>query len=307
MLDTSFYNHNTTADVAGGVREGLTIGQMIRKNKRDSYNFNKQKEIDANQAKVKDIFKNNYKQGNDGKYSLDRSATMGELLSTDPQMAMKLQENWNAQDQAKIDRAASEQDRILNRKYKEAQIAKLRAQGKTTKTEKIKGDQFKVGGFAKRAIQANKDLANLDKDAGTGIGDWFQGMGLYPEMAKGQDRKLFEQSQRNFISAVLRRESGAAISDQEMENESMKYFPQPGDGKKVLEQKRLAREQAINNLRSEAGGAMEKIATAKPQRPSQEPTNIPGISNAYANDNYVMIKEKKSRLEELRAKRNKKR
>ena len=69
----------------------------------------------------------------------------------------------------------------------------------------------------------------------------------------------FDQAQRNFINAALRRESGAVISDAEFENAKRQYFPQPGDSKEVLAQKQANRADAIRGI---AGGAGAGYAPA---------------------------------------------
>lgn len=56
------------------------------------------------------------------------------------------------------------------------------------------------------------------------------------------------QAQENFVTAVLRRESGAAIPEQEMEAAIKKYFPMPGDNKTVIEQKRNLRKIEVNSM-----------------------------------------------------------
>lgn len=62
-----------------------------------------------------------------------------------------------------------------------------------------------------------------------------------------------DQARRNFVTAVLRKESGAAISPGEFATESLKYFPQPGDDDSVIRQKQHARETAIKALEVQAG------------------------------------------------------
>ena len=63
----------------------------------------------------------------------------------------------------------------------------------------------------------------------------------------------------NFITAVLRKESGAAISATEFETEDMKYFPQPGESAATIEQKRLARKTAIDAMKAQSGGAFDYL------------------------------------------------
>lgn len=62
-----------------------------------------------------------------------------------------------------------------------------------------------------------------------------------------------DQARRNFVTAILRKESGAAISPSEFANEAQKYFPQPGDTDSVIKQKQNARETAIKALEIQAG------------------------------------------------------
>jgi hypothetical protein len=71
---------------------------------------------------------------------------------------------------------------------------------------------------------------------------------------KSETVKRQEQAEQNFINAVLRRESGAAIAPSEYVNAAKQYFPQPGDTKAVLEQKRLNRLLVQQNLMLEAQG-----------------------------------------------------
>lgn len=65
-----------------------------------------------------------------------------------------------------------------------------------------------------------------------------------------------EQAQRDFVNAVLRQESGAAISAGEFENARKQYFPQPFDSPAVKQQKAQNRALAIkgfmNNARTTA-------------------------------------------------------
>jgi hypothetical protein len=66
------------------------------------------------------------------------------------------------------------------------------------------------------------------------------------------------QAERNFINAVLRRESGAAIAESEFESAEKQYFPVPGDSQEVLAQKKANRDLVSNNLINESGSAYVK-------------------------------------------------
>lgn len=63
-----------------------------------------------------------------------------------------------------------------------------------------------------------------------------------------------EQAQRDFINAVLRRESGAVISPAEFSNGQKQYFPQPGDTPALLAQKKANRQLAIRGMEAEVPG-----------------------------------------------------
>jgi hypothetical protein len=63
-----------------------------------------------------------------------------------------------------------------------------------------------------------------------------------------------EQARRDFINAVLRKESGAVISQQEFANAERQYFPQPGNDKDVIQQKRALRKRATELMLAEVPG-----------------------------------------------------
>lgn len=109
-------------------------------------------------------------------------------------------------------------------------------------------------GYYLRSQTANEVLNELESQ---GTEFWQQqtenvpfGIGNYlrsPEFQK------FDQARRNFINAVLRRESGAVISDAEFENGNKQYFPMPGDSPQVIAQKRQNRLDAIEGMRIGSG------------------------------------------------------
>lgn len=103
--------------------------------------------------------------------------------------------------------------------------------------------------------------------------------------------QMAEQAQRDFINAVLRRESGAAIAPSEFSNAQKQYFPQPGDGPDVLRQKAANRQSAITAFKTEVGpvGVTEferivkesRAARADAGRPGPAPANTGGASGGW--------------------------
>jgi hypothetical protein len=70
------------------------------------------------------------------------------------------------------------------------------------------------------------------------------------------------QAQRDFVNAVMRRESGAAIAPSEFANARKQYFPQPGDSAEVLAQKKANRELVIKGLAEVSGPTGKKAIEA---------------------------------------------
>lgn len=80
--------------------------------------------------------------------------------------------------------------------------------------------------------------------------------GFVGNLMLSDEGQMAEQAMRDFINAVLRRESGAVISEPEFANAKKQYFPQPGDSEAVLAQKRRNRETAIRGMEAEVPGGL---------------------------------------------------
>lgn len=94
-----------------------------------------------------------------------------------------------------------------------------------------------------------------------------------------QDQKL-RQAQEDWVRAKLRKESGATIPPNEMEDEIRTYFPQPGDKPENIEAKEQARAVAFDAIVNTAGGAYTGDKTPPKRKPKQEGTTwtekVPG-------------------------------
>ena len=67
------------------------------------------------------------------------------------------------------------------------------------------------------------------------------------------ERQKAQQAKRDFILASLRYESGAAIHQNEYDNQEKVFFPQTGDSPEVIAQKAAARRRVIESLKVAAG------------------------------------------------------
>lgn len=97
-----------------------------------------------------------------------------------------------------------------------------------------------------------------------------------PELAKTEDQKRYIAARANWIAAMLRRESGAAIAESEYKGGFEQYFPLIGDSPQVVRDKR--------NLRRQVERDMRAIATNQPVMSNYETT---GDSVEYDNLNKV--------------------
>lgn len=76
-------------------------------------------------------------------------------------------------------------------------------------------------------------------------------LGAVANNASSPQQQKVEQAQRDFVNAVLRRESGAAISPSEFESAKKQYFPAVGDSPEVIQQKAANRQLATRGLMAE--------------------------------------------------------
>ena len=124
----------------------------------------------------------------------------------------------------------------------------------TAKVPKMTVDAAKNTGFYGRTLEANKILNELEAQ---GTDFWQSNLDAVPfglgNYARSPEFQKFDQARRDFVNAILRRESGAVISDREFENAEKQYFPVPGDSQEVIAQKRRNRETAIEGLRVGSG------------------------------------------------------
>ena len=136
-----------------------------------------------------------------------------------------------------------------------------------TNPNNITNDQRLSAGYADRLTAADKVISD-NTDAGTSYIDaGLSSLPIVGNMVSSDGRQQYDQAKRDFITAQLRKESGASISPGEFATAEKQYFPQPGDSKDVIEQKAKARKIAIDNMLRNAAGAVS------PQQPA--PDNDP--------------------------------
>lgn len=111
--------------------------------------------------------------------------------------------------------------------------------------------------YASRLKQSNDVFDKLENYINKqGAGEMAQAsLPSFLNALKSEDMQSYQQAQKNFLNAVLRRESGAVISPSEFSEGKQQYFPQPGDKSDVIAQKKANRDLVMKNFISSARDA----------------------------------------------------
>ncbi len=192
----------------------------------------------------------------------------GDKLTKFQEAQLSKKDEINPYQQAQIDiqnRRLDEQSAI-----NDARINKLE-----NPTEKPLNDsQSKALVFGSRMQEADKiinDMATKGitrksdlKTVAEGVPLLGGALGALANTAQSDEQQQIEQSQRDFINAVLRRESGASISAPEFDNAKKQYFPSIGDSEAVMKQKAANRALATNSMLQEVPEKHRFSMSAKP-------------------------------------------
>lgn len=118
--------------------------------------------------------------------------------------------------------------------------------------------QSKAQGFLSRMVESERILNDPKTQEVPGAIENIAGsipiVGNYASnVASSANRQVYRQAQEDWVRAKLRKESGAVIGKDEMEQEIRAYFPQQGDGPEVIAQKQKSRQTAISSMATEGG------------------------------------------------------
>jgi hypothetical protein len=130
---------------------------------------------------------------------------------------------------------------------------------------KLTEGQTKDALFAERLLRAEADIrqhAPTDKDGNfTGYDPAAAGNVMWPNdsMFNSDKWKGYYRGARESLAVILRKDTGAAITDQEWENYGPTYLPQPGDPPAVIQAKQKARIAIAHGLRNGSGEAFARM------------------------------------------------
>lgn len=174
---------------------------------------------------------------------------------------------------------------VLVQQDKQGNIKPVQGYGpKQGASKPLTDTQAKALQFGSRMQSAEDTLAELSgKGVTTSIPGSRGGYGVGTAINALQpaDRQRLDQAKRDFINAVLRRESGAAISPTEFDSAEKQYFPQPGEtDPSILSQKKKNRELATRGILAEVPDSENRVA--KVRGPASAPTvNIDSLLDKY--------------------------
>ena len=138
---------------------------------------------------------------------------------------------------------------------------------KDTGSQKYTENQSNSAIFGKRIMDSEQQFDEIKRLGYDAASSGRRITKILPNELKSELTQRQEQAERNFLTATLRKESGAAISDGEFATGKQQYFPQPGDSEGVLKQKKKNREAALAGMRVAAGDAFRAIVgQSKPSR-----------------------------------------
>lgn len=137
-------------------------------------------------------------------------------------------------------------------------------------------------GFGNRMVESSNVIDGLSSDAGEGmtgilggvaqaldilpLGDFGTSLGeVMVQAGATSDQQQYMNAAENWLSANLRKESGAAINSSEMAKEYKKYFPMPTDSGAVKEQKARMRKVTEKGMIGQSAGAYQKLFGKKGQ------------------------------------------
>ncbi len=178
---------------------------------------------------------------------------------------------WKAQDDAR--QAKQKSSEAYSSAYASAagKAAAEAVAGGTTGTKNLKPlteVQAKDFTYAQRGDNAQSIIDNLSNKIVSmnpvqySIQKTAEKTGVGNTLVSDEIRQI-AQAERNFVTAVLRRESGAAISASEFNTAEKQYFPRPGDDATTLAQKEEARRTAINSFKANVPSYEDRISNTE--------------------------------------------
>lgn len=136
--------------------------------------------------------------------------------------------------------------------------------------------QLQSASYYNRVRNASQALSRAPARPSPAVLAFAQGQ--IRENALGQDDRRWIQAARDWLAPILRRDTGAAVTDGELATYMSTYLANPTDGPDVIAQKAQSRRVAEESLLASSNGAYGSLFNQQPQGADSRPrTNAPGL------------------------------
>jgi hypothetical protein len=158
------------------------------------------------------------------------------------------------------DVSKQQQDRLESGQKIDVELGKMLSQMQDSQS-KNKPQQFewKAAGYTRDMENAMSTIERMEKKGFYRTDTRSRLESTLPNELVRAARIEQDQAERNFVNAVARPQTGAAIKPDEMEDYKKMFFPRPGDSAQDIENKRALRQQRYESTKAEAGNALDMI------------------------------------------------
>lgn len=135
---------------------------------------------------------------------------------------------------------------------------------KLVNPEKLTEVQSKDLNFYQRGVPANEILSKVEKALTNPLDPTLAKLpgGNY---AVSKDFQIAQNAAKDFLAVILRKDTGAAVTESEVETYGKIFLPERGDAPETIAQKREARARALEGIRLGLGSAKELVEFARPK------------------------------------------
>lgn len=177
-------------------------------------------------------------------------------------------------------------DEVTQRGYKPGTVGQINdVTGEFKVGQSPNESDTKTAGYAHRLVSANDNLLALEAngiDKPTPQLLISQKNGVTQLVITNEHDRQFVQASKEWLAPILRKDTGAAVTDGEFAYYANIYIALPGDTPAVLEQKRRARLVATEGLIGEAGPTYRAMFPGDHKSPSAENAPSPAVVNTFA-------------------------
>lgn len=131
------------------------------------------------------------------------------------------------------------------------------AESRANRTKNITGEQRKAASFHTRARSAQDAIGALEAGGYSPAAGMEQLRGMGGRLTMSDDAKAYNDHKNEFIRVILRKESGAALTQQDFDL-TADLFPELGDGPADIARKAQQRETILQGLEAEGANAIDE-------------------------------------------------